>query len=84
MMLADLTWTGQRLLTFSERIRLTWTLFSLGLPARGMWMRIVWRNGALASSYLIDQDCVRLRIESEKRQEYLDVDIRKRTLVTLL
>ena len=51
--MADTTWTPPRLLTFSERMRWTWTLFCVLWSLRGGWLLVLWSNGVTVSSSVI-------------------------------
>ena len=72
--------TVPRLLTFFERMRLTYRLLSMGLPAPGVWIPVLWSTGAVVSSSRIDRQSVKLVFESEKKQASVEVTIAKRRL----
>lgn len=67
-----------RSLTFFERMRLTYALFSMGLPMPVEWLTIVWSIGARVSSSPIDQRSVKLSIETKSGYRYVTVTISKR------
>lgn len=75
--------TAPRPLIFSDRMRLTYRLLSMGLPAPGVWMPVLWSTGAVVSSSRIDQQSVRLVFESEKRQASVEVTVTKRRLTEM-
>ena len=68
--------------TFCERMRLTYTLFLMGLPLPSAWLRAVWSIGARVSFSPIDQLPARLHIESGDGQIEVMVTISKRHMTT--
>lgn len=71
----DMTWTQPRSPTFLERMRLTYTLFSMRLPAPVVWLTILWSIGATVSFNLTDPRRASLLIESANGRKSVDVTV---------
>lgn len=79
-MAGDMMWTQPRSLTFSERKKLTWALFSLRLPRPVAWLTLLWSAGTIVSSLQTDQPFASLRIESENGRKSVMVTVTKETV----
>jgi hypothetical protein len=71
----DTTWTLPRSPTFSERLRLTWMLFSLRLPMLAGWMGLLWSTGATVSLHRTGQLPVSLRIANASGRKTAEITI---------
>lgn len=79
----DMTWTPPRSLTFFERIRLTWALFSVVLAMPVVWLTVVWSSGAIVSFHLTDPKSASLRIVSGNGLKELAVTVRSKRVTAV-
>lgn len=77
-----MTLTPPRRLTFSERMKLTFMLWRLRLPAPAAWLRAVWSSGATVSLSPIDRLPVKAIIESGNGNVTVEVNIKKKRLAS--
>ncbi len=59
--------------TFSERMRLTWLLFSKGLPLPTVWLTALWSSGATVNISLTSPQSAKLVIENGNKGKTVTV-----------
>jgi hypothetical protein len=64
--------------TFSERLRMTYALWSMRLPMPSVWIPIVWSIGATASLSPTGPQSAKLTIETANADRCVTVTISKR------
>lgn len=79
----DMTWTPPRSPTFSERLRMTYALCSMGWPLLGVSLPVLWSSGATVSFLRTDQPRASLRIESGNGRTLVEVTIRGEMVTAL-